>query len=65
MIEADDLGTYVHDGFWACMDTFKEKRMLEDIHNQGGAPWAVWEREDVYSGDGLLSIATPQVTQSH
>lgn len=65
MIEAADLGTYVHDGFWACMDTFKEKRMLEDIHNQGGAPWAVWEREDVYSGDGLLSIATPQVTQSH
>lgn len=37
------LATYRHDGFWACMDTFKEKRMLEDIHYGGYAPWEVWE----------------------
>jgi glucose-1-phosphate cytidylyltransferase len=36
------LITYPHDGFWACMDTFKEKQELEDIFAQGKAPWAVW-----------------------
>ena len=32
-----------HDGFWACMDTFKEKRLLEDMYTHGNAPWEVWK----------------------
>ena len=42
LIGQEKLVTYVHDGFWACMDTFKEKQELEDIYGQGKAPWAVW-----------------------
>ena len=26
------LTAYAHDGFWACMDTFKEKQMLDEMH---------------------------------
>ncbi len=36
------LMAYPHDGFWACMDTFKEKQDLEDVFGRGSAPWAVW-----------------------
>lgn len=43
MIADSRLGAYVHDGFWACMDTFKEKQMLEDIHESGSVPWRVWK----------------------
>ena len=36
------LFTYPHDGFWACMDTFKEQQELETLYGTGNAPWAVW-----------------------
>jgi glucose-1-phosphate cytidylyltransferase len=42
LIQESELGAYVHDGFWASMDTFKEKQILEDIYNSEEAPWQVW-----------------------
>ena len=33
---------YRHDGFWSCMDTLKEKNLLEELWNSGKAPWKVW-----------------------
>jgi len=30
-----------YEGFWQCMDTFKDKQRLEEL-NQGAAPWKVW-----------------------
>jgi glucose-1-phosphate cytidylyltransferase len=36
------LVTYRHDGFWACMDTFKERQLLEDIYSRGQPPWETW-----------------------
>ena len=43
LIEEGQLVAYSHDGYWACMDTFKEKQELDDIFAQGNAPWAVWQ----------------------
>ena len=36
------LVAYPYDGFWACMDTFKEKQLLEDMYSRGQPPWEVW-----------------------
>jgi glucose-1-phosphate cytidylyltransferase len=33
---------YQHYGFWSCMDTLKEKHILEDLWNSGKAPWKIW-----------------------
>jgi glucose-1-phosphate cytidylyltransferase len=33
---------YRHVGFWSCMDTLKEKTMLEELWNSGNAPWKIW-----------------------
>lgn len=41
---AGRLLAYPHDGFWACMDTFKEKQLLEDLYSRGQAPWEVWKQ---------------------
>lgn len=31
-----------HDGFWASMDTMKERIYLQQLHEQGRSPWEVW-----------------------
>lgn len=43
LIAAGRLVAYPHDGFWACMDTFKEKQLLDDLYAQGTAPWELWK----------------------
>jgi glucose-1-phosphate cytidylyltransferase len=43
LIKEEQLITYKHNGFWACMDTFKEKQLLEDMSLRGNAPWEVWK----------------------
>ncbi len=40
---AGRLLSYPHDGVWACMDTFKEKQLLEDYCAHGRTPWEVWK----------------------
>jgi glucose-1-phosphate cytidylyltransferase len=45
LIAAEELSTYIYEGFWGCMDTFKEKMMLESLHKQGSAPWELWKGE--------------------
>lgn len=37
-----ELLSYIHKGFWQCMDTKREKDILEQMWNQGTAPWKVW-----------------------
>jgi len=43
LISGNQLIGYRHHGFWACMDTFKEKQQLEDLYVRGDAPWQVWK----------------------
>ena len=45
LIGDNKLMTHPHEGFWACMDTFKEKQDLEDVFGRGKAPWAVWNHK--------------------
>lgn len=39
---AGELAAYRHDGFWDCMDTYKDAVVLNDLWNGGQAPWRVW-----------------------
>lgn len=36
------LTAYKHTGFWQCMDTLRDKMVLEGIWQKGNAPWKVW-----------------------
>jgi glucose-1-phosphate cytidylyltransferase len=42
LVEQQQLMAYKYDGFWAAMDTFKDKQTLDDLHARGQAPWQVW-----------------------
>lgn len=37
------LDAYMHNGFWQCMDTLRDKNYLEELLENGKAPWKVWE----------------------
>lgn len=37
------LMAYKHEGFWQCMDTLRDKVLLEKLWQSGEAPWKVWE----------------------
>jgi len=39
------LMSYIHEGFWQCMDNIREKTMLEKLLLANKAPWKKWERE--------------------
>jgi glucose-1-phosphate cytidylyltransferase len=43
LIEEKQLIGYRYDGFWAGMDTFKDKQELESLWSTGRAPWEVWK----------------------
>jgi glucose-1-phosphate cytidylyltransferase len=43
LIAEGQLTCYRHDGFWACMDTFKEKMVLDELVARGTAPWQIWK----------------------
>jgi len=36
------LAAYRHKGFWQPMDTLRDKGQLEDMWNDGSAPWKIW-----------------------
>jgi len=37
-----ELAAYEHEGFWQCMDTYREWQMLTRWWESGTAPWKVW-----------------------
>jgi glucose-1-phosphate cytidylyltransferase len=39
---ADQLRAHRHEGFWECMDTYKDAVQLNDLWASGAAPWRMW-----------------------
>lgn len=37
------LMAYRHMSFWQCMDTLRDKKLLEELWHTGKAPWKIWE----------------------
>ncbi|HKK15610.1 MAG TPA: glucose-1-phosphate cytidylyltransferase [Gammaproteobacteria bacterium] len=40
------LMAYYHESFWQCMDSLRDKNMLNSLWNSGNAPWATWETDN-------------------
>ena len=38
-----ELMSYIHEGFWQCMDNIREKNRLEKLLQEGKAPWKKWD----------------------
>ena len=44
LIAERKLLAHVYDGFWACMDTFKERQALQERYSRGDVPWMLWRK---------------------
>jgi glucose-1-phosphate cytidylyltransferase len=44
LVSERQLAAHEYDGFWAAMDTFKDKQLLDDMYARGNAPWEVWKQ---------------------
>lgn len=42
LAEDGQLAAYKYDGFWQCMDTLRDKNLLEALWKSGKAPWKNW-----------------------
>lgn len=42
LADAGELMSYTHRGFWQCMDSLREKEVLEEMWYKEKAPWKVW-----------------------
>ena len=40
---AGELAAFRHEGFWQCVDTLRDVRLLDGMWRSGDVPWKVWE----------------------
>jgi glucose-1-phosphate cytidylyltransferase len=52
LIEQDQLVAHRHEGFWAPMDTLKDKQQLESMLDRGNGPWRVWQSATLATSTG-------------
>jgi glucose-1-phosphate cytidylyltransferase len=65
LIESQQLCTMKYEGFWGCMDTFKEKQMLDDMYTRGVTPWELWKQAEPSLGSANLKrIVSPLPLQT-
>jgi glucose-1-phosphate cytidylyltransferase len=50
MIGERRVWSHRYEGFWQCMDTFKDKQILDELEATGSAPWCVWKNGKSQAG---------------
>ena len=56
LAQEGQLMAYQHASFWQCMDTVRDKKMLETAWQSGNAPWKIWEEEDAVIVNGSQGL---------
>jgi glucose-1-phosphate cytidylyltransferase len=51
------LMAYKHDGFWQCMDTLRDKILLQQLWDTDSAPWKVWMSHDGWREHDAVNLA--------
>lgn len=62
LIQCGRLYSYQYDGFFGCMDTYKEKQQLDDMYRKGDRPWEIWTADkqlDLRQSVAASAIAPP------
>jgi glucose-1-phosphate cytidylyltransferase len=42
LISEGKVWSHRYDGFWQCMDTFRDKQILDELEAAGSPPWQLW-----------------------
>jgi glucose-1-phosphate cytidylyltransferase len=54
LIQERQLAAFEYEGFFAAMDTFKDKQHLDSLYEGGQPPWEVWKDMNGRSEKGML-----------
>jgi glucose-1-phosphate cytidylyltransferase len=63
LIQQNQLAAFEYDGFFAAMDTFKDKQQLDDLYEAGQPPWEVWKSAKAGIGQETLQQVSPLTGQ--
>jgi glucose-1-phosphate cytidylyltransferase len=61
LIAEQKLATHAYDGFWRCVDTFKDLQALEHLYAKGNVPWELWRREPAAA---TVQLARPRAVET-
>jgi len=61
LITVKQLTAYEYNGFFAAMDTFKDKQNLDDLYESGNPPWEVWKE----AGVKPIQVSSPLSATEH
>lgn len=56
LAKAGQLMAYRHTSFWQCMDTLRDKKLLETLWQSGNAPWKTWEEQNESISNGSQGL---------
>lgn len=59
LVQKKQLVAYPYDGFFAAMDTFKDKQQLDDLYDSGQAPWEIWKAANGEPGKSVPAKDSP------
>ncbi|MFK5893282.1 MAG: sugar phosphate nucleotidyltransferase [Pseudomonadota bacterium] len=45
LIKEEKLYSFKYKGFWSAMDTFKDKKELDSLYDDGSPPWMIWKND--------------------
>jgi len=62
LIKLQQLLAYKYEGFWAPLDTFKDRHYLEELYARGDAPWEVWKKRAELPTRGAMVLKAGAVT---
>jgi len=51
LMKKHQLIAYNYDGFWASLDTYKDKQRLDEIASKNVPLWEIWNHNKILSGD--------------
>jgi glucose-1-phosphate cytidylyltransferase len=57
LIRDHQLAAYEYDGYFAAMDTFKDKQQLDSLYESGQPPWEVWRKANVQCQNAVFEGA--------
>jgi glucose-1-phosphate cytidylyltransferase len=60
LIAKQKLATHAYDGFWRCVDTFKDLQALESLSAKGRPPWELWRREPARAMPATAPAVAPK-----
>jgi glucose-1-phosphate cytidylyltransferase len=60
LLEDRQLAAYEYDGFFAAMDTFKDKQHLDDLYEGGRPPWEVWRETNAQTAIDYALATQPR-----